>query len=95
MGLITGNVIGARYEYNIVAHNATATAPNPWVLNFDNGHGNPQGMQNCTFDHNIVYDWGSVGRGAQTASYQSNTLLTSCSATTTSRTPSTRPIWRR
>jgi hypothetical protein len=74
-GLITGNVVGARYEYNIVAHNVTATAPNPWVLNFDNGNGNPQGMRDCTFDHNIVYDWGSVGRGAQIASYQNNNLI--------------------
>jgi hypothetical protein len=74
-GLITGNVVNARFESNIVAHNATGTGPNPWVLNFDNGNGNPQGMQHCVFDHNIVYDWGSAGRGAQSASYQSSALV--------------------
>jgi hypothetical protein len=74
-GLITGNVVDGRFEHNIVAHNATGTAPNPWVLNFDNGNGNPRGMKNCVFDHNIVYDWGSSGRGAQAATYQPGALV--------------------
>jgi hypothetical protein len=52
----------------------TATSPNPWVLNFDNGNGNPQGMQNVTFDHNVIFDWSSIGRNSQVASYQSNTI---------------------
>jgi hypothetical protein len=74
-GLIAGNVVNATFDHNIVAHNTNGHAPTPWVLNFDNGHGNPNGMQNVTFDHNIIYDWGGIGRGAQIASYQSNITL--------------------
>jgi hypothetical protein len=73
-GLILGNTINTTVDHNIVAHNVTGTSPNPWILNFDNGHGNPQGMQNVTFDHNVIYDWSSVGRGAQIASYQANVM---------------------
>src|SRR5262249_14508790 len=60
-GLIIGNTVNTLVDRNVVAHNVTGTSPNPWVLNFDNGHGNPQGMQNVTFDHNVIYDWSSVG----------------------------------
>jgi hypothetical protein len=74
-GLIIGNTVNTTVGYNIVAHNVTGTSPNPWVLNFDNGHGNPAGMQNVSFDHNIVYDWGSTGRGAQLASYQYSPMV--------------------
>ena len=74
-GLILGNTVNTPVDHNVVAHNVTGSSPNPWVLNFDNGHGNPAGLQNVLFDHNVVYDWGSIGRGAQIASYQSNTML--------------------
>jgi hypothetical protein len=74
-GLIIGNTVNTTVDHNIVAHNVTGTSPNPWVLNFDNGHGNPNGMQNVNFDHNVVYDWSSLGRGAQVATYQNNIML--------------------
>jgi len=73
-GLIIGNTVNTTVDQNVVAHNVSGTAPNPWVLNFDNGHGNPNGMQNVVFDHNVVCDWGSTGRDAQVASYQSNII---------------------
>jgi hypothetical protein len=68
-GLILGNVVDAKIERNVVAHNTTGRAPIPWVLNFDNGHGNPKGLQNVVFEKNVVYDWGSGGRGAQIVCY--------------------------
>ena len=74
-GLIIGNAVNTSIDYNVVAHNVGGTAPDPYVLNFDNGHGNPVGLQNVLFDHNVIYDWSSTGRGAQLASYQPNTIL--------------------
>lgn len=63
-GLNLGNMINTLVSLNIVAHNAIpadgipgGTSPIAWDLNFDNGHGNPAGMQNDLFEDNIIYDW--------------------------------------
>ncbi len=73
-GYCLGNCVGVTMSNNIAAHNSSGSSPRPWVLNFQN-NGNPQGLQDVTIDHNVVYDWGSTGSGAQVASYQSNIIL--------------------
>jgi len=70
-GISMGNVVGSAINpavvtYNIIAHNVTGDRTRfnvmPLLLNFDNGHGNPNGMHHVTFDHNIIYDWSCIGR---------------------------------
>jgi hypothetical protein len=63
-GLNIGNTVNTLIANNIVAHNAVpsdgipgGSLPIAWELNFDNGHGSPQGMQNDVFQGNIIYDW--------------------------------------
>jgi hypothetical protein len=74
-GLILGNTVNTVVERNVVAHNVTGSLPVPWILNFDNGQGNPAGMQNVTFRNNVVYDWGGTGANAEIASDFNNVIL--------------------
>lgn len=77
-GLLAGNVVGsptnpAIWSYNIICNNVTGDRSrfnvSPITLNFDNGHGNPNGMHHCTFDHNIIYNWSCIGRESLIAWY--------------------------
>jgi len=80
-GILIGNVTSSTIENNIFCNNVSGHGPRLLSVEAANGwNGNTRGLENTTFQNNIVYNWGGAleirGSSAQIVNFriQNNTI---------------------